>query len=203
MTEITTPEISTPDVSPGAQLSPLDAANLIAGQAVAAATSYLDYRSDVAQLRRSADWMMAQTLAASIHGGDPQAAELLKIVRLLAEVCAGIVKADERQLRADGAGPNMRLAWCDTARQVVRLIRFKSWLLCGGDGPMPELDRIEAATSEAAAALKAAEREQLRAELAQLEAAQADAPEWGAAVGARYERINAIRRALAGDEPRG
>jgi hypothetical protein len=46
-------------------------------------------------------------------------------------------------------------------------------------------------------------KEELRKELAKLEAANAAAPGWGAAVGARHERIKAIRSALSigGEEP--
>jgi hypothetical protein len=43
------------------------------------------------------------------------------------------------------------------------------------------------------------DREALERELAELEAKNAAAPGWGAAVGARHERINGIRKALAAD----
>lgn len=44
-------------------------------------------------------------------------------------------------------------------------------------------------------------REELKAELKELEAANEAATSWGAAVGARYERIKAIKRSLAAPSP--
>ncbi|WP_315804065.1 hypothetical protein [Bradyrhizobium sp. SZCCHNS3002] len=182
--------------TPGAHLSPLDAANLLAGQAVAAATSFLDGRSDdralLIEMNRIELGVLQLTAA-------PGTGPLIKLVRILVVVCKGIIDAGA-EAAADGAALNMRDLWQDIARDAVRAIRYKSWMLCGGDTPAPDVDAIDATTKAAGEALR---REQLRAELAQLEAANADAPEWGAAVGARQERINAIRRALAGAEPRG
>jgi hypothetical protein len=181
-------------------LSPLDAANLLAGQAVAVATVYLDGRSDAVRLAEEIG-----AIAASVYGpraDDPVAAPLIKLVRILISVCQGIVDASAEADDDKGAALNMRDLWQDIARDVIRAIRYKSWMLCGGDTPPPQVDLIDDGT-RLAALLAKEEQQRLRAELAQLEAAQADAPEWGAAVGARGERINAIRRQLAGDEPRG
>lgn len=48
-------------------------------------------------------------------------------------------------------------------------------------------------------AVTPSERNELEAELVQLEADNAAATEWGAAVGARCERIRAIQRRLSAD----
>jgi hypothetical protein len=60
-------------------VTPLDQANLLAGQAVAYATAYLDGRHDAAKLGAHADKIMVELLAIS----DSRTAALLDPVRLL------------------------------------------------------------------------------------------------------------------------
>lgn len=209
----------------GTVLSPIDAANLLAGQAVLAATSYLDGRSDVDALRGAVSRMMADSLAALVDSNDPKATPLVKMVRLLAVVCNGIVEADAESA-SNGAALNMRDLWQDIARSTVRAIRYRSWMLCGGDNPPPDVDLIDEQTHLAGLLAKDAlggqlaqaeaetiirnqltgeslRREQLRGELAQLEAANLELIQCSEAVtAARHARINAICRQLAGREPR-
>ncbi|WP_316172446.1 hypothetical protein [Bradyrhizobium sp. SZCCHNRI2049] len=105
-------------------LSPLDAANLLAGQAVAAATAFLDGRSDARRLALDASRLEAQSLGFS----DQFSSGLLQGVRMLIVACKAIAAAD-REIEADGAGLILREKWEMVAGQLVELIRHQSRML--------------------------------------------------------------------------
>ncbi|XUM25082.1 hypothetical protein ACRAVF_34005 (plasmid) [Bradyrhizobium oligotrophicum S58] len=162
---------------PDVHLSPLDAANLLAGHAVACVTGYLDGSRDAARLAVDVASLEAQSLGCT----DPVATWLMQGVRMILVAARGIIDAE--RIGGDGEALIRRGKWRLIAAGLVELIEFDSRML------------IQHAADERRAALSR--------ELDELASQNAAAAEWGAAAGGRGERMAAIRRELHGDEPRG
>ncbi len=168
-----------PSDATAACLSPLDQANLLAGQAVADVTAYLDGHHDATRLALDVVRLEAQSLGCT----DPAATWLMQGVRMILVAARGIIEAERLAGAGDDEARIRRKKWRLIAAGLVELIEFDSRML------------IPHAADERRAALAR--------ELDELAAQNAAAAEWGAAAGARSERMAAIRRELHGDEPRG
>jgi len=113
-----------PDIS---TLQPIDAANLLAGQVVAAATGFLDRRHDWMKLLQEADSLQASLLAMDDIGTH----QILQPVRLLVIAMRGTALAT-RAHHGPGAPPNAlaRLdRWEQVTASLVELVRSESLAL--------------------------------------------------------------------------
>lgn len=108
----------------GTMLSPIDAANLLAGQAVAAMESYLYVNEDGERLAQEASRLEAQSLGFV----DPSTNGLLQGVRMLVVAMKGVAAA-RRQAAADGAAIILAEKWEYVGEKLVQLIRHQSRML--------------------------------------------------------------------------
>lgn len=113
-----------------AELRPIDAANLLASQAVACATAFLDGRHDAATLARNAARLRFELQAKS----DASARSILDLLGILATAMLGTAEAC-----APGTGDVIAWArqdrWRSIMRELTELVRVESRaLLVGGDG---------------------------------------------------------------------
>lgn len=104
----------------GAHLRSIDQANLLAGQAVAYATAFLDGRHDAAQLASHANKLQLELTMSN----DPSTNAILDPVRLLniAMMRTAIAQGEARQDR-----------WQHVMASLVELVRDESRSLLGGE----------------------------------------------------------------------
>ncbi|XUM21028.1 hypothetical protein ACRAVF_27070 [Bradyrhizobium oligotrophicum S58] len=168
-----------PSDAAAVHLSPLDQANLLAGQAAGCVISYLEGHTSASQLNAGIATVEVMALGCT----DPVTTWLMQSVRMLVVAARGIVTADAAAAAGDSEAVIRREKWQIIAAGLVDLISFDSRML------------IEHSQNE--------RRATLARELEMLAEQNASAAEWGAAVAARAKRMDEIRRELHGDEPRG
>jgi hypothetical protein len=113
------------------ELAPIDAANLLAGQAVAYATAYLDGRQNAEQLAAHAARVHVK-LVIALHtdtAPDPAVKAILNPVRLLAVAMTHAARATD-QARQD--------RWRDVMGSLIELTRIESRALRGSKAATEE-----------------------------------------------------------------
>ena len=111
-------------------LAPIDAANLLAGQAVAAATAFLDGRHDRLTLKADADRLQLALLSMN----DATTGPILQPVRLLVVAMAALAMAAHRAEIGGFVGNERLERWEQVTAALVEMIRSESRALLSGDG---------------------------------------------------------------------